>query len=116
MNTRLITALVAGTLALATMQARAADTERLDTHDCGTPEYKRDWAIDEESGQVLLSFQVGDNGKVKTIKVVESSGFPSLDSASVRALKRCVFKNATAASKSQNWETVRYTWVLKEAT
>jgi TonB family protein len=113
MNTRLIGTMIAFSLALLSAEAQAdgAAAPAVDTRDCGAPAYQRDWESNEESGQVLLAFQVGGNGKVKAVKLVESSGWPNLDSASVRAIKRCVFKSA--ASNSQNWESVRYTWVLK---
>jgi TonB family protein len=98
-------------LAGAALQANAGEIARFDPNECNTPTYNRDWERNEESGQVLLSFQVDAKGKVMAIKVVQSSGWPDLDSASVRALKQCVFKKA--ASESKNWESVRYTWVLK---
>ena len=110
MTKPLYTLLSAFALACATSQIQAAETARIDTNDCGVPAYRHDWEVDEESGQVLLAFQVDAKGKVKSVKLVESSGWPELDSASMRALKRCVFKNAAAAKE---WESVRYTWVLK---
>ena len=90
--------------------AGAGEAPQINTGDCKIPAYRHDWTADEESGQVLLAFQIDAKGKVVAVKLVESSGWPDLDSASVRSLKQCVFKNASA---SQNWEEVRYTWVLK---
>ncbi len=109
-STCLLSALSTCLLAGAAFQASAAEASRLDPNECNVPAYRRDWEINEESGQVQLAFQVDANGKVKAVKLVESSGWPDLDSASVRALKQCVFKNAAA---STSWESVRYTWVLK---
>jgi protein TonB len=106
----LLSAFFAAMLACTTLQSHAGETAHIDTGDCSTPEYRRDWETNEESGAVLLSFQVDAKGKVKAIKVIESSGWPDLDLASVRSLRQCVFKNAAAA---KNWESVRYTWVLK---
>ena len=109
--TRLRYALSICVLACAAVEARADTVSRIDTSDCSAPAYRRDWEANEESGQVLLSFQVDAKGKVTSVKLVESSGWSDLDLASVRALKRCVFKGATPDSKS--WESMRYTWVLK---
>ncbi len=110
-RTRLFSALSACLLAGAALQASAGEISPDETKACNTPAYRREWESNEESGQVLLSFQVDANGKVKSVKLLESSGWPDLDSASVRALKQCVFKSA--APDSKNWGAVRYTWVLK---
>ena len=59
---------------------------------------------------------VDASGKVKDVKLVESSGYADLDSASVRTIKRCVFKNgvaSTSASSNAAWESVKVSWVLK---
>ena len=90
--------------------AGAGEAPQINTGDCHVPAYRHDWETAEESGQVRLAFQIDAKGKVIAVKLVESSGWPDLDSASVRSLKQCVFKNASA---TQNWEEVRYTWVLK---
>ena len=114
MNTRarLFSALVCFMLAsMPVFDASAGEAAPIDTSTCLVPAYRHDWEINEESGQVLLAFQLDAKGKVKSVKLVESSGWPDLDSASVRALKQCVFK--AGATAIRNWETVRYTWVLK---
>jgi TonB family protein len=101
-------------LALVTLSPHASADEtsvKVDTQSCGAPAYHHDWESDEESGEVLLSFLVGEDGKVISVKMLESSGFPELDSASVRAIKRCTFKSSTTNDK--NWESVRFYWVLK---
>jgi TonB family protein len=111
MNARtLLCAFCATLFACATLQAHAGEAAHIDTGDCNVPAYLHEWQVNDESGEVLLSFQVDAKGKVKSIKVVESSGWPDLDLASVRSLKRCVFKNAAAA---KDWESVKFTWVLK---
>lgn len=113
-RTRLLSTLTAALLACVTLQAQADDTAPVDMSGCNTAAYKRDWETNEESGKVLLAFQLDASGKVKAVKLVESSGWPDLDSASVRALKQCVFKAANSSSATpENWETVRYSWVLK---
>lgn len=106
----LLCAISAAVLASATLAAHAEETTHIDTRDCNVPAYQHDWQSDEESGDVLLQFQVDTKGKVKSVKLVESSGWADLDLASVRALKHCVFKNAASA---KDWEAVRFTWVLK---
>lgn len=101
-------------LALVTLSPHASADEsnaKVDAQSCSAPSYHHEWETDDESGEVLLSFQVGEDGKVKSVKMLESSGFPELDSASVRAIKRCTFKSST--ENSTNWESVRFYWVLK---
>ena len=44
---------------------------------------KQNW-----QGRVLLTFKINDNGEVKNINVIESSGYNILDSAAVKALKK----------------------------
>ena len=90
--------------------ASAREVSQINTNDCRVPVYRHDWETSEESGDVRLAFQIDAKGKVTAVKLVESSGWPDLDAASVRSLKQCVFKSAPA---SLNWEAVRYTWILK---
>jgi len=42
----------------------------------------------EEEGTVVLEAYVTENGRVKEVKVVQSSGFPRLDEAAVREIPR----------------------------
>lgn len=44
---------------------------------------KQNW-----QGRVLLTFKITNNGEVKNINVIESSGYNILDSAAVKALKK----------------------------
>jgi len=117
MKTQLITLMAALSLASLSTQAWAGEASaRVDTHDCGVPEYKQEWQADEETGEVVVAFKVDPSGKVKDVKLVASSGYPDLDSASVRTIKRCVFKSgvsAAPAASSAAWESVKVSWVLK---
>jgi len=117
MKTQLITLMAALSLASLSTQVWAGEASaRPDTHDCGVPEYKQEWQAEEETGEVIVAFKVDASGKVKDVKLVESSGYADLDSASVRTIKRCVFKNgvaSTSASSNAAWESVKVSWVLK---
>jgi protein TonB len=117
MKTQLISLMAALSLVSLSTQALASDTTmRLDTRDCGVPEYKMEWQSEEETGDAVIAFKIDPSGKVKDVKLVESSGYPNLDSASVRAIKRCVFKNgvaSTSASSNTAWESVKVSWILK---
>lgn len=117
MKTKLMTMMAVLSLATVATHAWAGESSaRPDTRDCGVPEYKQEWLSEGESGQVVVAFQVDGSGKVKDVKLVESSGYADLDTASVRTIKRCVFKNgAESAASSSNaaWESVKVTWVLK---
>ncbi|MBV8634977.1 MAG: TonB family protein [Burkholderiaceae bacterium] len=110
-RTRLLSTIAAFMLACTAGHAGAGETSTVDTSGCKVPSYRHDWETNEESGEVVLAVQFDAKGKLKAVKLVESSGWPDLDFASLRSLRQCVFKNT--ATTSQSWETVRYIWLLK---
>lgn len=44
-----------------------------------------------EEGRVTLSFSVSDDGEIKDVKVIHSSGFSRLDEAAIQALSKHIF-------------------------
>ncbi|MDY6820557.1 MAG: TonB family protein [Deferribacterota bacterium] len=50
-------------------------------------EYPRQSILNGEEGVVRIKFSILDNGKITNIRVIQSSGYPDLDQAAVRALK-----------------------------
>jgi len=86
----------------------------LDTSSCAAPSYKYAWEKEEERGAVTIAVLVGGNGNVVSTKVLASSGYSDLDVATVRAIKRCVFKSAARNGEiAQTWAKVRVDWVLE---
>jgi periplasmic protein TonB len=95
-------------LALAAPLSMAAT---VDPKDCTTPEFQARWLNEGDSGNVVVAFLVGADGKVLDSKLVESSGYPRVDRASIRAGAGCKFKPASDQSAA-SWAKVKYTWVV----
>ncbi|WP_058834542.1 energy transducer TonB [Luteimonas abyssi] len=63
------------------------------------PGYPRSAMRRGETGQVLVSAQVGVDGLPHTVQVLRSSGYPALDRAAVRAVERWRFEPALRAGR-----------------
>jgi TonB family protein len=100
----------------ASAHAAPQDTRiaKLDFHSCARPEYPRDDVQAGHQGTVKLGFLVDENGRVKDSKVMESSGFASLDEAARSTLAQCSFQPALENGKAvQQWTKVQYVWTLR---
>jgi protein TonB len=87
---------------------------KLDFHSCGKPEYPRADVQAGHQGVVKLGFLVDESGKVKDSKVVESSGFATLDEAARSVLAQCSFQPALENGKPvEQWTKVQYVWTLR---
>ena len=76
-------------------------------------EYPKASLVNEEQGDVTMSFLVSADGKVVDSKVEKSSGFKNLDKAAVKAITACKFKPGTKdGSVAQTWTKVDYSWKL----
>ena len=95
---------------LLTLAAPLAMAATVDAKDCVKPEFPARWLNEGDSGNVVVAFLVGADGKVLDSKLVESSGFPRVDRASIRAGAACKFKPASDQSAA-SWAKVKYTWV-----
>jgi protein TonB len=102
-------------LCLAAGQAMAADVSaKIDPRECDKPDYPLRWQSEGDSGNVLVAFLVGADGKVTQSKIVESSGSARVDRASARAGARCKFEPAAKNGQAApSWAKVRYTWLLE---
>lgn len=79
---------------------------------CDKPEYPRASLVNEEQGTVVLSLEIGVDGKVVDSKVEKSSGFKNLDKATMK-LAACHFKPVTQDGKPvQTWAKFEYVWKL----
>lgn len=86
---------------------------RFESANCAAPEYASAWRNEEQEGNVGIKLLVQPDGSVTDAKLVESSGYASLDKASLRAGAKCKFKPASKGDEgSQGWVNVRYTWVI----
>jgi protein TonB len=84
----------------------------LDAKNCKA-EYPKASLINEEQGDVTMSFLVAADGKVVDSKIDKSSGFKNLDKAAIKALSACKFKPGTKdGAVAQTWTKVDYSWKL----
>jgi protein TonB len=84
----------------------------LDSKNCKA-EYPKASLINEEQGDVTMSFLVGADGSVVESKVDKSSGYKNLDKAAIKALSACKFKPGTKdGAVAQTWTKVDYSWKL----
>ncbi len=106
--------LFAAVLYSVSFAAFAADSvATLDTKvPCDKPEYPRASLVNEEQGTVVLSLQIGVDGKVTDSKVEKSSSFKNLDKATLK-LANCHFKPLMQDGKPvQSWAKFEYVWKL----
>jgi protein TonB len=113
-STRNIAALSSLLLAAVAGEAMAADrAPRMDNSSCATPEYRSKWKEDDQQGAVTLAVLVGADGKVRESKVTESSGYKSLDKASMQALGKCKYQPGLKEGAAvPAWTKIRYTWII----
>lgn len=84
----------------------------LDAKNCKA-EYPKASLINEEQGDVKMSFLVAADGNVVESKLEKSSGFKNLDKAAMKALSGCKFKPGTKdGAVAQTWTKVDYSWKL----
>jgi protein TonB len=104
---------IAAVLLSATTAAFAAEVPAsLDAKNCKA-EYPKASLINEEQGNVSMSFLVAADGNVVESKLEKSSGYKNLDKAAIKALSACKFKPGTKdGSVAQTWTKVDYSWKL----
>jgi len=64
------------------------------------PDYPRTARLRGEEGEVVLEISVSAAGAVDDVRVVRSSGFPSLDDAAVDAVRAAHFSPATSEGRA----------------
>lgn len=88
----------------------------LDTSKCSLPQYNQDELDSNKTGSVQLKFLVTGLGEVLDQKIVTSSGHPSLDQKSLRAISRCEFIPAQRTQVSEfligRWIPVTVDWKI----
>lgn len=113
-KSRFAAVLSATLLCVASGQALAIEqAARIDEAACEKPVYPSAWQDDGESGTVTIAYLVDTDGKVLQSKVLESSGAPRIDRASVRAGARCKFQpGARDGQAALAWAKVKYSWIV----
>ncbi|MYN47127.1 TonB family protein [Pseudoduganella sp. FT93W] len=107
------TSVITAVILSAASTAFAADVPAsLDAKNCKA-EYPKASLLNEEQGDVTMSFLVAADGTVVESKVDKSSGYKNLDKAAVKALSACKFKPGTKdGAVAQTWTKVDYSWKL----
>lgn len=113
MNQTIRTLSAALLLSMAGAAAFAADVPAtFDSKNCRA-DYPKASLMNEEQGEVSMSFLVAADGKVVDSKVEKSSGFRNLDKAAVKAISACKFKPGMKdGAVAQTWTKVDYVWTL----
>ena len=80
---------------------------------CQRPDYPYSSLSKREEGNVRVLVTVNSKGKVTASEIVESSGFPKLDSAARKSFFTCKFKPATKDGESVESTTIlTFNWKL----
>ena len=87
---------------------------RAEAGECAKPEYPIESKQNGEHGGVKLGFFVDEQGKVRSVKVMQTSGFPRLDKAAEDSIAKCKFRPATFRGKpSEIWLVAPFNWELR---
>jgi TonB family protein len=83
--------------------------------ECPQPQYPREALRYELEGSTQVALLIGDDGKAHGKRVVKSSGWKMLDSASMDFLSACSFSPITRDGKpaGAHWKTFQYVWTLQ---
>ena len=76
------------------------------------PRYPLGSRMRGEEGVVTIRVSIDSTGRASGTEVLESSGFPSLDKAGVKALKKAVFRNKAGALAFSTETTVTFSFSL----
>jgi bla regulator protein BlaR1 len=81
---------------------------------CAKPQYPAADIAASHEGTVTLGFEIDPRGRIMRSSVTESSGYASMDSAALNAIRMCSFQPAMQNGKPVTAAThVQYTWVLE---
>ncbi|MCU6434898.1 energy transducer TonB [Undibacterium sp. Jales W-56] len=113
--TRRLYAIVSLLLSAVSIQVCASESKNpFETKNCNVPAYPDKSLSLSEEGLVKLQFMTNEEGKVVDAKVIKSSGYRSLDNASLTALKECNFKSISHNSTpGKSWDNISFAWVMQ---
>ncbi len=110
MNKSLIAALLLTAVGSTAFAAEVAAS--FDAKNCKA-DYPKASLMNEEEGNVSMSFLVSADGNVLDSKIDKTSGHKNLDKAAVKSLSACKFKPGTKdGAPAQTWTKVDYVWKL----
>ncbi len=78
---------------------------------CGYPEYPPTAVQKNESGEVIVGLLLNKDGRVKSYKILKSSGYSDLDETSIDAFKTCVFEPLLKEhAPIEGWTKMQWVW------
>jgi TonB family protein len=99
---------------LLTAGSAAAADPAVDPTSCVAPVWPKEGKRMAMEGTVIMEFLVQADGKVRESRLVESSGYPLLDSAARTAMEKCRFVlDKDADTLADRWTKMRYVWTLE---
>jgi protein TonB len=106
--------LAASTLSLLLIPASYAAGTANAIEDCPLPDYLSTWVRSDMQGSVTIAYTTDASGKIIDPTLLQSSGYRSLDEASLKAIALC--KVAAVASDHPQPVTgkVRYVWQINQ--
>ncbi|MFP5393240.1 MAG: energy transducer TonB, partial [Gammaproteobacteria bacterium] len=96
-------AAVAGPLRAEESVSPANPARPVDFHTCAKPEWPKADLRAGHTGAVTIRFLVSADGTVTDSKIVQSSGYDSLDQAARNALATCRFAPASDPGATATW-------------
>ncbi len=89
-------------------------TAAVPERNCEKPRWPKSALNDESHGTVKLEFLIDVGGQVIDSRVIESSGYKTLDEAARKGIAKCKFKPAIAEGKPvEEWHPMSYSWTIK---
>ncbi|MGV7206637.1 energy transducer TonB [Oxalobacteraceae bacterium A2-2] len=84
---------------------------------CDKPKWPLSSLRNEEEGSTVIEFAIGADGAVQSARILESSGFESLDNAALEGIRLCKFVAARRNGKPvASVLAVQYKWALDNDT
>jgi TonB family C-terminal domain len=107
---------VASSAAVAGAVSNAIESSELEVSNRVAPNYPAASLAANEEGLVIFRVLVDEQGKPLEINVMKSSGFPRLDNAAAKALRRWVFVPPTQGGQPvRSWSRVQVRFQLNNA-
>lgn len=83
---------------------------------CPLPKWPTESLRRNQTGAVMLSFLIAEDGSVVDAKIVESSGYPLLDEAAMEGLRPCKLRpKIKDGVPTAAWVKMQYIWTLEDA-
>ncbi|SDF95475.1 MULTISPECIES: TonB family protein [unclassified Duganella] len=82
---------------------------------CAQPQWPAEAVRYEITGTTIISFQIGQDGKVRKPTVSKSSGWQILDAAAIAGITQCVFRSGLKEARDGAVFPLQYEWKFSDA-